>query len=84
MGAVAAKCLQCKEDLRFDLANLRYSCPKCDAGQAAKASTAGAVATVGTPGRGSAPPADIWRERGEAVGRGAARVLHRLERWLGR
>jgi hypothetical protein len=31
MGAVPPKCLQCKRDLRYDLAHLRFRCPACDA-----------------------------------------------------
>ena len=31
MSAVPPKCLQCKRDLRYDLAHLRYRCPACDA-----------------------------------------------------
>lgn len=76
MSAVPAKCLHCKQDLRYDLANLRYHCPRCDAGEAPQASAAGAAsAAIDAPG-------DPWRERGEAVGREAARLIHRLERWL--
>ncbi|MGH7473261.1 MAG: hypothetical protein ACREJW_04915 [Candidatus Methylomirabilales bacterium] len=35
MSAVPPKCLQCKRDLRYDLAHLRYRCPACDASNAA-------------------------------------------------
>ncbi|MGH7381578.1 MAG: hypothetical protein ACREKR_05030 [Candidatus Methylomirabilales bacterium] len=35
MSAVPPKCLQCKRDLRYDLAHLRYRCPACDATHAA-------------------------------------------------
>ena len=35
MSAVPPKCLQCKRDLRYDLAHLRYRCPACDASDAA-------------------------------------------------
>jgi predicted RNA-binding Zn-ribbon protein involved in translation (DUF1610 family) len=31
MRAVPPKCLQCKRDLRYDLAHLRFRCPACDA-----------------------------------------------------
>ena len=88
MSAVPAKCLHCKQDLRYDLANLRYHCPRCDAGEAPKASTAasasGALAASGAGSIREAidAPGDPWRERGEAVGREAARLIHRLERWL--
>jgi hypothetical protein len=79
MSAVPAKCLHCKQDLRYDLANLRYRCPTCEAGGPPKASTAGAA---GAASEAIGAPGDTWRERGEAVGREAARLLHRLERWL--
>ncbi len=79
MGAVPAKCLHCKQDLRYDLANLRYRCPTCEAGEAPKTSATG---VEGTAREGTGPPADILRERAETFGRGAARLLHRLEQWL--
>lgn len=81
MGAVPAKCLQCKSDLRYDLASMRYRCPTCEAREAPKASTARPASEASA---GSSPPADVWRERGEALGREAARLLHQLQRWLGR
>jgi hypothetical protein len=87
MSAVPVKCLHCKQDLRYDPANLRYRCPRCDAGEAPTASEA-AVSAAGAAGAEIAAseaidaPGDAWRERGEAVGREAARLLHRLERWL--
>ena len=87
MGAVPAKCLQCKADLRYDLAHLRYRCPACDAGEARRASAAGAegAAREARETREAiGPPADAWRERGEALGRGAARLLRLVERWLGK
>lgn len=34
MSAVPPKCLHCKQDLRYDLAHLRYRCPACDASDA--------------------------------------------------
>lgn len=79
MSAVPVKCLHCKQDLRYDPANLRYRCPRCDAGEAPQASAPGAA---GSPSEAIDAPGDAWRERGEAVGREAARLLHRLERWL--
>lgn len=81
MGAVPAKCLQCKADLRYDLAHLRYRCPACDAGETRREGAAGAEGAAGEAG---GAPADLWRERGEAVGREAARLLHRVQRWLRR
>ena len=79
MSAVPVKCLHCKRDLRFDPANLRYRCPRCEAGEAPMASAAGSPGVASeVPGA----PGDTWRERGEAVGREAARLIHRLERWL--
>lgn len=32
MSAVPAKCLRCKQDLRYDPINLLYGCPVCEAG----------------------------------------------------
>jgi len=81
MSAVPAKCLQCKADLRYDLVHLRYRCPACDAGEARRASAAGAE---GAAREAIGPPADAWRERGEALGRGAAPLLRLVERWLGK
>jgi hypothetical protein len=78
MGAYPPKCLQCKRDLRYDLANLRYRCPACEAGEEQIASTAGAA------GEASGPSGDVLRERAETFGRGAARLLHRVQRWLSR
>jgi Zn finger protein HypA/HybF involved in hydrogenase expression len=66
MKAIPARCLRCQRDLRYDLANMRYYCPACDAGEAAGA------------------PGDVWRVRGQAVGRGIARLWRRVEQWLGR
>lgn len=63
MSAFPPKCLQCKRDLRYDLAHLRYHCPACDASDAA---------------------ADIWRIRGETLGRQVARLVHQVEQWLGK
>lgn len=79
MSAVPVKCLHCKQDLRYDPANLRYRCPRCDAGEAPQAGAAGAA---GSASEAIGAPGDAWRERGEAIGREAARLLHRLERWL--
>jgi predicted RNA-binding Zn-ribbon protein involved in translation (DUF1610 family) len=66
MSAVPPKCPQCKRDLRYDLAALRYSCPACDASE-----------TAGRSG-------NVWRERGQTVGRGIARFMRLVERWLRR
>jgi hypothetical protein len=79
MGAFPPKCLQCKQDLRYDLANLRYHCPACEASEAPQASAAGAE---GAAREAIGPPADILRDRAETFGRGAARLLHRVQRWL--
>ncbi|MFQ5846358.1 MAG: hypothetical protein ACE5IQ_01650 [Candidatus Methylomirabilales bacterium] len=78
MGAVPARCLHCQHELRYDPINLRYRCPACNASEARKERAAGAVGEAGSPS------ADVWRERAEAVGRGAARLLHRVEQWRGK
>lgn len=65
MSAVPARCLHCHRDLDYDPISLRYRCPGCEAGDAG---SAGGAAS------------DAWRERGEAVGRGAARLLRWVER----
>lgn len=39
MSAVPAKCLKCKQDLRYDPINLLYSCRLCEAGAIVDTST---------------------------------------------
>ena len=39
MSAVPARCLRCKQDLRYDPSNLRYGCPRCDAGASVSTGT---------------------------------------------
>ncbi len=70
MSAFPARCPHCQRYLSFDPISLRYRCGACDVGEAGEAREAGGL------------PRDIWRERGEAVGREAARLLGRIERWL--
>ena len=87
MGGVPAKCLHCKQDLRYDPISLRYRCPGCEAGETRKESAAGAAGAAraaSAVGEAASPPADPWRERGEILGREAARLLRRVQRWLGK
>lgn len=69
MSAIPARCLHCHRDLNYDPISLRYCCPECEGGAA------------GTTGGAAS---DTWRERGEAVGRGAARLMRWVEQWLGK
>ncbi len=93
MGGVPAKCLHCKQDLRYDPISLRYRCPGCEvsetrkesaAGTAGPEGAAGAARAASAVGEAASPPADPWRERGEILGREAARLLRRVQRWLGK
>ena len=87
MGAVPAKCLHCKQDLRYDPISLRYRCPGCEVSETRKESAAGAAGAAraaSAVGEAASPPADPWRERGEILGREAARLLRRVQRWLGK
>lgn len=90
MGGVPAKCLHCNQDLRYDPISLRCRCPRCEVSEARKESAAGAAGAEGAAraasavGEAASPPADPWRERGEILGREAARLLRRVQQWLGK
>ncbi|MFQ5804768.1 MAG: hypothetical protein ACE5JQ_17905 [Candidatus Methylomirabilales bacterium] len=68
MSAVPAKCFQCQSDLRYDPINLRYRCTVCETGAPVLA------------GRS----ADKLVPLAERLGLESARLLSKVERWLGK